>query len=663
MGIVEGENNLLDQGRGILCIHGDPTVDLLNLADPEDPRERDLRRGVRVRHSVRLECERHDVRPDRALQGCGRSLGHDVAMVDDAKPIGEPVGFLHVLGRQEDCHALLVETADVLPHSCPVLRIESRRRLVEEQHLRMRNEGHREIEALPHPARVRPGAAVRGVLQVNRLQQLRNSLLSFPLREMVQRALEAQVLSARELVIDSDLLGRIPNDLADGGGILVHVDTVHDRGSGCLLDERRDHFDRRRLARAVRAEESKDFPAANREGNSIDRTDVRIEDLGEILDLNDRIALGSPRRGRDRRTLRLRDARDGLGGHAAPQRFVAFKGAGWTPFEHAREVRPSPSWRRGSLGARFDMVAMMPIAGPTLPDARLEVEASFNEPFERHGRRARLPTPRESSERTAREQRGTRSACPSLWDRGENAIGGSRRGRRVWRTLRNPGAGGVPTAATRVRLSRRARECDRPAQGDSDRPGRQCPSAARRQPSRDPVRAAERIGRSARGTRAHVRGAGLLGAAAALPGSSEGNGPVPDRLAGDAAPHPRAPHAHPNPRGTHGPLAEDGPAASRRLAPRWSVDDRGARSGARARGLLLYNLWLTLPHLPARDRHAILTKLPRCVVVNVMQEPPAIYLFCRADAYSDVLADETMAKELAGTDRFGLVFQIGRAHV
>src|SRR5437773_2401452 len=367
MGIVEGENNLLDQGRGILCIHGDPTVDLLNLADPEDPRERDLRRGVRVRHSVRLECERHDVRPDRALQGCGRSLGHDVAMVDDAKPIGEPVGFLHVLGRQEDCHALLVETADVLPHSCPVLRIESRRRLVEEQHLRMRNEGHREIEALPHPARVRPGAAVRGVLQVNRLQQLRNSLLSFPLREMVQRALEAQVLSARELVIDSDLLGRIPNDLAYGGGILVHVDTVHDRGSGRLLDERRDHFDRRRLARAVRAEESKDFPAANREGNSIDRTDVRIEDLGEILDLNDRIALGSPRRGRDRRTLRLRDARDGLGGHAAPQRFVAFKGAGWTPFEHAREVRPSPSWRRGSLGARFDMVAMMPIAGPTLP--------------------------------------------------------------------------------------------------------------------------------------------------------------------------------------------------------------------------------------------------------------------------------------------------------
>jgi DNA-binding Lrp family transcriptional regulator len=83
--------------------------------------------------------------------------------------------------------------------------------------------------------------------------------------------------------------------------------------------------------------------------------------------------------------------------------------------------------------------------------------------------------------------------------------------------------------------------------------------------------------------------------------------------------------------------------------------------GARARGLLLYNLWLTLPHMPARDRHAILTKLPRCAVVNVMQEPPAIYLFCRADSYADVLADEAMAKELAGADRSGLVFPLDTA--
>src|SRR5438552_5462496 len=98
------------------------------------------------------------------------------------------------------------------------------------------------------------------------------------------------------------------------------------------------------------------------------------------------------------------------------------------------------------------MVAMMPVADSFLPDARLEVEVSFKEPFERHGRRARLPAPRASSEGTAREQRGTRSAGPSLRDRGENAVGGSHRGRSVWRTLRNPGAGSVPTTASRVRL-------------------------------------------------------------------------------------------------------------------------------------------------------------------------------------------------------------------
>src|SRR5256885_14413545 len=194
---------------------------------------------------------------------------------------------------------------------------------------------------------------------------------------MVEGALEPQILSAREFVIDPDLLGRVPDDLADGGGILVHVDPVHDGSAGRLLDERRDHLDRRGLSRTVRAKEPEDLPAADREGNSIHRADVRIEDLGQILDLNDRIALGSHRRSRDRPTLRFREVRDGLGGHAAPQRFVAFKGAGYPLSKDAREVRPSPSWRRGRFRARFEVVGMMSFAGPLLPDARLEVEVSF----------------------------------------------------------------------------------------------------------------------------------------------------------------------------------------------------------------------------------------------------------------------------------------------
>ena len=62
MCVVEGENDLRDQGRRILRVNGDPPVDLLNFADAVNSRESSFRRGVRVRDPVRLERQRHDVR-------------------------------------------------------------------------------------------------------------------------------------------------------------------------------------------------------------------------------------------------------------------------------------------------------------------------------------------------------------------------------------------------------------------------------------------------------------------------------------------------------------------------------------------------------------------------------------------------------------------------
>src|SRR6266581_399072 len=85
-------------------------------------------------------------------------------------------------------------------------------------------------------------------------------------------------------------------------------------------------------------------------------------------------------------------------------------------------------------------------------------------------------------------------------------------------------------------------------------------------------------------------------------------------------------------------------------------------SGARAQGLLLYNMYLVLPRLPPTERHQILTKIPRCVAVSVMAEPPSIYVFCRASTFAEVLHDEVTAKEIAGPEQAGLVFPIATAY-
>src|SRR5256884_9436419 len=103
----------------------------------------------------------------------------------------------------------------------------------------MRDEGHREVQALAHSARVGPGAAVCRLFEVNRLQHLRDSPVPLLLREMIERALEAQVLSTRKFVVNPDFLGRISYDLADAGGILVFSHPVHQRGARSSLVEAR----------------------------------------------------------------------------------------------------------------------------------------------------------------------------------------------------------------------------------------------------------------------------------------------------------------------------------------------------------------------------------------------------------------------------------------
>src|SRR5438046_1631446 len=68
-----------------------------------------------------------DVIAHAALQGIGRALGHQAAVVDDADPVGQLVGLFQVLRRQEDRHVeFAVEAADLLPHPGPADGVEAR---------------------------------------------------------------------------------------------------------------------------------------------------------------------------------------------------------------------------------------------------------------------------------------------------------------------------------------------------------------------------------------------------------------------------------------------------------------------------------------------------------------------------------------------------------
>ena len=66
------------------------------------------------------------------------ALGHDLRLVHDDEPVAQLLGLVHVVGRQDEGHAALLEPVQPVPEQVPGLRVEPGRRLVEEQDRRSR---------------------------------------------------------------------------------------------------------------------------------------------------------------------------------------------------------------------------------------------------------------------------------------------------------------------------------------------------------------------------------------------------------------------------------------------------------------------------------------------------------------------------------------------
>ena len=133
-------------------------------ADAGSARRRGSRRRRRTARRVSS--------PTRALSSCGGALRGDAAVVDDRDPVREAVGLLEVLGGEQDRRALVGERLHGLPDREPAARVQARGRLVEEDHLGLGDQAHRQVEPAPHAAAVGGDAAVGGLGEVEALEQL-----------------------------------------------------------------------------------------------------------------------------------------------------------------------------------------------------------------------------------------------------------------------------------------------------------------------------------------------------------------------------------------------------------------------------------------------------------------------------------------------------------
>src|SRR2546427_2613064 len=190
---------------------------------------------------VASDPDRDDVRADRGLQLRGTSLGDNLAQVDDRDALAELVRLFHVLGRQEDRHVLLpVKATQILPHRDPRLRVEAGRGLVQEQDSRVVHEAGTQVEPPPHPARVRVGPAVRGVLQLQDIEELLDALLNERVGHVIEPPDQPEVLAARGFSGDPDRWSRISDDGPEVQPIALTVDASNVDGAARLRKERRD---------------------------------------------------------------------------------------------------------------------------------------------------------------------------------------------------------------------------------------------------------------------------------------------------------------------------------------------------------------------------------------------------------------------------------------
>src|SRR5262249_36468959 len=143
--------------------------------------------------------------------------------------------------------------------------VDARRRLVEHDERRARQQRVRDGELLPHPAgegACRP-IAERG--ECRALEQLPRARGELRLRQAVESGREAQVLEHRELAVEAEALRHV----ADAGLQLGHVGgeiVAEDAGlTRPYLEKTRDRAEERRLPGPVWPDDAEDLALVDRE--------------------------------------------------------------------------------------------------------------------------------------------------------------------------------------------------------------------------------------------------------------------------------------------------------------------------------------------------------------------------------------------------------------
>src|SRR5262245_25410523 len=228
---------------------------------------------------------------DDSQQFLQPATGDDRALVHDGDAVADALRLLDVVRRVEDGRAFVREVADDREQPVAGLRVDARGRLVEQKEPGRVDQRAGQIEAAQHPAGVRTGEVIRAPSEPHALEGGPGRLLEPRARETVEPSEEADVGEARQLRVDAHGLRREAERAADRQRLAREARTEDAGVAAAGSEERGQHRQGRRLAGAVRAEQTEELAPPDLEIDPPDRLDCAIV-VRQSLDLDGRDLTG-----------------------------------------------------------------------------------------------------------------------------------------------------------------------------------------------------------------------------------------------------------------------------------------------------------------------------------------------------------------------------------
>lgn len=208
---------------------------------------------------------------DRSVVG-DRSAAHDGDVVADL------LDFAHVMAAQQYGQAAGGKAFDQGPHVADAGRVEPVGGLVEDEELRVANEGCGDTETLSHAEGV---SAHLVSLAVGEVHDVEDFLDPAGCRTTVESGEEFQVPSAAEPGIELRTLDKAGHALKHCDTMPVPRATEDFQGAAIGANQSEQHPQKRRFPRAVRAEKTVDLALGDLDGDPVHRSQ-RAKGLGQF---------------------------------------------------------------------------------------------------------------------------------------------------------------------------------------------------------------------------------------------------------------------------------------------------------------------------------------------------------------------------------------------